>query len=329
MNAGTQDSELPQEVPKESQADSTLDTNPSFTQPKRKDGQFNAEVQQLEFHGFAGTLFGIWIVNVFFTLLTLGLYYFWAKVKVRRYILSQTSFAGDRFNYHGTGTELLIGWIKAVVFFGVPFLILRYGPVLIGAGKVVMWMSWILATALLLAFPAFVKVWALRYRLSRTSWRSIRFSFKGRASVYLKLFTRGSLLTALTCGLYYPFYATQKRAFMVSESSFGSERFSFNGEGKELFGVYLEAFKLSASLLGIGALTTYSLFGVTPNRMASLLVIVFVSLFLFGFLPWFFILAQVQRFFWDHTALGGCRFRCTVTAEKLLWLRSTSVWPDM
>ena len=30
--------------------------------------------------------------------------------------MSQSDFDGDRFAYHGTGKELLIGWLKAIVF---------------------------------------------------------------------------------------------------------------------------------------------------------------------------------------------------------------------
>ena len=46
------------------------------------------------------------IVNVCLTILTLGVYHFWGKAKVRRYLFSHTAFAGDRFAYHGTGKEL-------------------------------------------------------------------------------------------------------------------------------------------------------------------------------------------------------------------------------
>jgi len=61
---------------------------------------------------------------VLFTLGTLGVYYFWAKTRTRRFLFSQTEFAGDRFAYHGTGRELLIGTLKALLVFGVPLLAL-------------------------------------------------------------------------------------------------------------------------------------------------------------------------------------------------------------
>lgn len=45
-----------------------------------------------------------------------------------------------------------------------------------------------------------------RYRLSRASWRGIRFSFEGRAREFARIFIPGALLSCLTLGLYYPFF---------------------------------------------------------------------------------------------------------------------------
>jgi len=76
---------------------------------------------QFSFQGNGGTLFGIQIVNLLLIIITLGIYYFWAKARVRSYTWSQADFNGDRFAYSGTGKEVLIGWIKAAVIFGIPF----------------------------------------------------------------------------------------------------------------------------------------------------------------------------------------------------------------
>ncbi|MEE8224479.1 MAG: DUF898 family protein, partial [candidate division NC10 bacterium] len=59
----------------------------------------DGHVHGLFFHGTGGSLFGIHIVNMFLTVITLGIYYFWGKTKVRNYLWSQTDFAGDRFAY--------------------------------------------------------------------------------------------------------------------------------------------------------------------------------------------------------------------------------------
>ncbi|MGA3159250.1 MAG: DUF898 family protein, partial [Steroidobacteraceae bacterium] len=47
-----------------------------------------------EFRGEGGEYFRIWIVNLLLTLLTLGIYSAWAKVRKQRYLYSNTSVAG-------------------------------------------------------------------------------------------------------------------------------------------------------------------------------------------------------------------------------------------
>ena len=81
-------------------------------------------VRRPSFHGSGGTLLGIHVVNVLLILVTLGVYYFWAKTRVRRYLFSQTQFEADRFAYHGTAKELLLGFLKAFVVFLFPIIVL-------------------------------------------------------------------------------------------------------------------------------------------------------------------------------------------------------------
>ena len=52
-----------------------------------------------EFTGSAGEYFRIWIVNLFLTPITLGIYSAWAKVRKKRYFYGCTRFDGDTFDY--------------------------------------------------------------------------------------------------------------------------------------------------------------------------------------------------------------------------------------
>lgn len=44
----------------------------------------------IEFHGTAKEYFGIWIVNVLLSIITLGVYGAWAKVRDRKYFYGNT-----------------------------------------------------------------------------------------------------------------------------------------------------------------------------------------------------------------------------------------------
>lgn len=261
---------------------------PPFSQPRPSVAETDqGEVRQLFFHGSGGSLFGIHIVNMFLTVVTLGIYYFWAKVRVRRYLLSESEFEGDRFAYHGTAMELLIGFLKAVLVFGVPLVLLgiiREFLVRIPALRVVLGLVTYAAVLVLIPFAI---VGARRYRLSRTSWREIRFSFRGRALDFIKLFVAGSFLSGITLALYYPFFETRRHGFLVAHSYFGNQKFDFDGRGRDLFGSFLVVILLFFPTLG---------------------------------LIWFWYQAKKQRYFWEHTSFVSARFRSTVTGRRLFLL---------
>jgi uncharacterized membrane protein YjgN (DUF898 family) len=249
-------------------------------------------VRRPSFHGSGGTLFGIHVVNVLLTLVSLGIYYFWGKTKVRGYLSGQTQIEGDRFAYHGTARELLLGTLKAVLVFGLPILLLNFVRDVLDVPIPLKVVANVVSGSLVFVFFPIAMVGARRYRLSRTSWRGIRFSFRGRVRELIRIFLAGSFLTGLTLGLYYPFFLVSRQRFMISYSYFGSERFDFTGRGRELFGPFLVALLLTLPTLG---------------------------------LCWFWYAALKRRYFWDHTLFGSARFSCSVTGGALLGLWAVNV----
>jgi uncharacterized membrane protein YjgN (DUF898 family) len=252
-----------------------------------------SRVHQLTFYGMGDSLFGIQIVNLFLTIITLGIYSFWGRVKVRNYFMSQTRFADDRFAYHGSGKELLIGFLKAALVFGVPIVCLILVRDVLDVDNITKAVAAFLFSVLVFVLYPFATVGARRYRLSRTSWRGIRFSFRGRVRSLFYIFLESSIISPLTLGLYYPFFATKKQAFMVTHSYFGNEIFSFDGEGRGLFGSFV-----------IALLLTIPTFG----------------------LCWFWFAAKKQRYFWDHTTFAFSRFHSTVPGGGLFFLKATNLF---
>lgn len=250
------------------------------------------EPRRLSFHGSGGTLFGIYLLNTLLTLFTLGIYSFWGKTKVRSYLWSQTELEGDCFVYHGTGKELMSGFSKAMLVFGIPLTVLNMLPKFLEPREMLEIGSQVLTYIIVMFFIPVALVGARRYRLSRTSWRGIRFSFRGKTGDFMKIFLGGGLLTALSLGFYYPFFAVRRQEFMMENSYFGNRRFEFDGKGRDLFKSYLLALLLTLPTLG---------------------------------LSWFWFLAKKQRYFWRHTHLDAIRFQSTVTGGKLLALHLTNL----
>lgn len=278
------------------------------------------------FHGSGGSLFGIHLVNALLTLVTLGVYYFWTKVRVRSYLFSQTEFAGDRFSYHGNARELMSGAMKATLVFGVPYYALsNMGPFL-GGGVAVNVSLQVAAWLLVLFFIPVATVGARRYRLTRTSWRGIRFSFQGKAWEFMKLWFSGYALTALTLGLYYPYFSTKKQAFLIRHSYFGNEPFKFSGDGARLFRPFFPIYFIASASFLLVWQAAYGVVGLFVAErlkgsgglgglivvMITVIVSLIVGLLLFRLLLLPYSVTE-QRYFWEQTSIGSASFSFPIT----------------
>jgi uncharacterized membrane protein YjgN (DUF898 family) len=334
-----------------------VETNQLVNQDRsHAQGREREPTNRASFHGTAGSIFGIYTINIFWTILTLGIYRFWGKVKVQRYLASQTEFEGDRFAYHGRGEELLIGFLKVLVVFGIPYVLLNIVQDLQSVAAIIHIVATILSISLSFVFVAVATVGARRYRLSRISWRGIRFSFRGRALEFLKLLSKGSLLTFLTFGLYFPTFVITRHRFLISHSYFGNQKFDFDGRGQDLLGSYILALLLSGLTVpfffGLSQLSSSSLalLLVLPipgffwrdlfSGLIPLLPLSLVSLLLFFLLSslhsviltfllvlpilgvcWFRFFTKMQRYVWDHTSFTTARFHSTLPVAPRLLLK--------
>ncbi|TKB91691.1 MAG: DUF898 domain-containing protein [Nitrospira sp.] len=282
------------------------------------------------FHGAGGTLFGIHLINTLLTLVTLGIYYYWAKVRVRAFLFSQTEFAGDRFSYHGSARELLNGTIKASLVFGIPYFLMgNAGQFLEGSTAIQVTLK-VAASLLLILFIPVAITGARRYRLSRTAWRGIRFSFRGKTLDFIKLWLSGYFLTAVTLGLYYPYFSTKKHAFLTTHSYFGSEPFKFSGDGVALSRPFLRMYLLAVAVAGVVGLGLYSFVDLPgqniedPEAMGSFVFGAIASLMigaLVSRLLWLPYSVIEQRFFWEQTSIGSARFQLPITTWPYLKLK--------
>lgn len=253
-----------------------------------------SEERRLSFHGEGLTLLGMVIVNNLLTILTLGIYHFWARAKIRRYLYGQIELEGDRFAWHGTGKEMFLASLKllalcagAMMFFvgiGVAAVQLRM-PGLMSL------ITLLLYVGLLVLIP-YAVVGARRYLLSRMSWRGIRFSFRGLGEEFVGPFFKGTLFSMLTLGFYTPYFASTVYSYMINQTFYGTRRFSYDGNGDGLFKAYVKAFFLGFVTLG---------------------------------LYWCWFAAERSRYFAAHTRCGELRFESTVTGGKILGLSVTNI----
>lgn len=256
--------------------------------------------QKLRYRGTSGGLLRLMLINFALSAITLGIYSFWAKSKVRAYHYGATEIAGDGFVYHGTGGELLIGALKAIgvlLAIGIGMAALMAGITRVGlqveapVAMLLIGLPYLLGALIFLVLFAVAVNGTRRYRLSRSSWRGIRFEFIGGWRQYLSLVVKGTLLSVITLGFYRPYHQNHQHAFLVNHARFGSQPFRYDADARELFVAYLKAVLLTLPTLG---------------------------------LCWLWYAAFRQRYFWDHTRIAGVRFRCSVTGGELLGLSLTN-----
>lgn len=193
------------------------------------------------FNGTGGQLFAIQIVNLLLCIVTLGMYYPWARVNMLRFMYEETSFMGDQFVFHGTGKQLFIGFIKVV---GI-FLLLGF---IAGIGEEIG--IFIAYLCMIVLVPVAIHG-ALSYRMSHTSWRGIYFGYRGDLVELIKMYVKGFLLTIVTFGIYGAWFAMDIQRYVTGHIRAGSVKFGFDGKGGEYFKVFFLGYLLTIVTLGI------------------------------------------------------------------------------
>lgn len=243
---------------------------------------------RLNFQGNGWDLFKIYLVNTLLTAVTLGIYHFWAQVKVTRFFHQNTLLMDENFDYHATGKERLIGFIKGVLLVAIAMGLFRFIGYLVGI--ITSPVAGVFVTQLLIVF-GFAAVYPIllvgsrRFRLARTSWRNIRFKFSGVPDKALyKELIKGMLLSVVTLGIYYPWFEVRLETYLRKHSQYGNTAFDFQAEGKELFRIYLKGVIFSILTLGI-----YS--------------------------HWF--LANLHRFYMTHSSFQGKHFSSDIRGGQV------------
>ena len=130
--------------------------------------QSNTKEYPVSFYGNGKAFFRIWIVNVLLSVVTLGIYSAWAKVRTRKYFYGNTELADHRFDYHAKPVQILKGRLVAIVCVLTWYFSSQLYPVA----------SLILMAAFFLLSPILIRN-NIRFDAAMTSYREERFSFIG------------------------------------------------------------------------------------------------------------------------------------------------------
>jgi len=164
---------------------------------------------EFEFTGDWREYFGIWIVNVALTIVTLGVYSAWAKVRRQRWFYGHTRIAGSAFDYHARPLQILVGRIIVLVLIGAYNLAVNVYPLAGG----------LIGLALFAALPWFIAR-GLRFNARVTSWRNLRFDFTGTYWGAWPGFILWPIAAYSTAGLLAPFASQSGWSYMLGHARF-------------------------------------------------------------------------------------------------------------
>jgi uncharacterized membrane protein YjgN (DUF898 family) len=290
--------------------DAPVAQQPGAALPARPD----AHIEAFQFAGRGGEYFRIWIVNLLLTILTLGIYSAWAKVRRLRYFYGATSLAGSSFEYHGQPMQLLKGRMIAASILLPYFLVQYFFP------------PWdlLFVPLFLIALP-FLVVKSRLFATRMTSWRNIRFDFVGSyaraAGVYLGLM----LLTILTLGFLFPYWTCARQRFLIGQTRFGETPFDFRARASD----YYIAMLLASVIMGGGAFVA-TIFatpfigdgaqGADPANLGAAMLLTLPVMILGYLLGFAFMQARITNTAFSSTWIGEHKLDCRLEVLPLFWL---------
>ena len=275
------------------------------------------------FHGQAGEYFGIWIVNVLLSVVTLGIYSAWATVRTQRYFYANTRLAGSSFEYLADPIRILKGRLIAVAVVVALALSSHFMPVL--------YLLLVLAVMLLMPLLVFLSV---RFRARYSAWRGVRFRFDGGAAEAYGPFLLWTVLSGITLSLLYPIAKMRQHDYLVDGHKFGRSRFRYQGDAGSYYVPYLIVLVLGFGLLvgmvfAMGALSGAAgtaAAGATPTPPdPALMFAVILPMYAGMFALMAFARTRYVNLMWRSSALGAHRFESTLRARDVIWLYASNL----
>lgn len=260
----------------------------------------------LRLTGQAGEYFRIWIVNLSLTIVTLGLYGPWARVRTRKYFYGNLELDGASFACDADPKRILIGRLIVLVFAAGIALLQTFSPV---AGA--------LAPLLFLPAAPWLLTRSLAFHQRSSSYRNVRFRFDATTGDAAAVIFGGALALVLTGGLAYPWYLGRFQQFQVANSHYGNTPFSFAwtaGPYYRAFGaatlwLLAIAFPLCLLIAMLGAALD------DPQAGAEVMILGFMG----GYIAAIAVInARLQNLFHANARLGDVRFESRVRGRDLV-----------
>lgn len=282
----------------------------------------------LRFTGSGKEYFKIWIVNILLTIITLGIYSAWAKVRNTRYFYGNTLLDNAPFEYHANPIQILKGRLIAFTVLALYVLTASYLPLL----------NALLALLVALFVPVIITK-ALHFKMVMSSYRNIRFGFdQTHLGAAYGAYFFFPIIAFLTAYILWPWVHKEMSKYRVSHLFYGDSRFQTDLKTGRYFLAYFLAVILSLLLfivlIGIAGSMTGALDELLapegPQELSPAMIsagmLLLLALFAITVLFRAVTGAMITNHIYDHTNLDETvYFGSKLKVTKLFWIYLTNI----
>lgn len=291
---------------------------------------------RFQFHGSGAEYFKIWIVNLVLSILTLGIYSAWAKVRNKQYFYGNTEFEGSTFSYLASPITILKGRLIAMA------ILIAYS---IASNTPIWWVSAFAVLGMLLVSPFFVQR-SLMFNARNSAYRNIRFNFGGSFKEAALIFAAlpivclmlvvgtvflgqqigalwlGGIAVLLMFALAMPYFVFRQKDYFVGNSEYGTTAFEFSATRGEFFATWgklvlwtLAAFIGAAAIAGVlAAIFGVSMAGLGGDgdgdtaamaAMIPMLIAIYLIIGIAYLFPFIYYSVKVNNLVYNNTRIDG------------------------
>jgi uncharacterized membrane protein YjgN (DUF898 family) len=275
-----------------------------------------------EYRGDAAKLFPLALGVGVLGLVTLGIYRFWGKARIRRHVWGKLRVGDDALEFTGTGLEMFLGFLMAVVMLAIYLAVVQL--ILFSVGirfvfdpqnemeELAQAVSILLSFVAVLPLMIFAAYRSRRYKLARTRFRGIRFGMEKAASGYVIRALGYLVLTVGTLGLLWPLMTFRLEAYMTGRTWYGGAMFRQGGSWRGLYPAYGQVV-VGMVLIGLAVLVVI---GGSPDIGAFLGVIGAI----WGLIGLVVYRVRAFAYLMSHKEMeGGLGFRAAPRVGTVVW----------
>ncbi|WP_165856814.1 DUF898 family protein [Marinobacter sp. JSM 1782161] len=254
---------------------------------------------RFEFVGNGKEYFGIWIVNILLTIVTLGIYSAWATVRNNQYFYGNTRLDNASFQYLAEPITILKG--RLIAFFA--FVLYGFVSEMFPLAGIV------LGICFIFAMP-WIIIRSLRFRAVNSAYRNVRFDFQASYADALMVMVVWPFLNLLTLLLLTPFATLKNHRFIATGMRYGTSAFDFENTNGEYYGFFGKGLLIGIGF-GVGSMVASSLI----HPMLGMLVAMVGYLAVFGYFK-----AGLANLFLNSSTLKSHSFHSALEPKQLVWI---------